>query len=308
MWIAAAMVVAWGCRHGESRTCQAVNSVVGDISFVERFGRLPDASADEDLRIRTHLAYIENLLRQRGANDMPFELRRRRARLLDLLHAYWSAGDFPRNFGHPGERMPCFIDKNGRICAVGYLIEHTVGRGVAERINRNHQDERILAMNDPAVDGWIAWSGLTKEECASIQPAYEFQSTSNPNHISRGYGLSSALFSAANVSLGAINVLQMSRERRTKAIPFFGIVTGAGQVILGAIMMPREIVTANGNQTNESEKILSLINIGLGSTTMILSMWNLVTIPEQTLPVVGWNMYCVATPGGGVGVRLIHNF
>jgi hypothetical protein len=40
-----------------------INTVVGDISFVETFGDLPDAHTDQGLRIETHLHYIEERLR-----------------------------------------------------------------------------------------------------------------------------------------------------------------------------------------------------------------------------------------------------
>ena len=150
---------------------EPVNSLLGDISFVNKFGVHPDSATDEDLRINTHLEFVENLLRQKDISDLAVPLQQKRIYLLDLLHEYRTAGIFPRNFDYKNRR-PCFIDKNGNICAVGYLIEQTAGRQAAEYINNKFKYEHVLEMNDNLVDDWISNSGLTKEECAMIQPDY----------------------------------------------------------------------------------------------------------------------------------------
>jgi len=150
---------------------QAINPIIGDVSFMEKFGYMPDVTTNEDLRISTHLAYVEKLLRQKDVSNLSPELQNRRKHLLDLLNNYWTNGIFPRNYDH-GNRRPCFIDKDGRICAVGYLVEQTAGRQVAEDINLRYKYEYVSAMNDKSVDSWIKNSGLTKEECAIIQPQY----------------------------------------------------------------------------------------------------------------------------------------
>jgi hypothetical protein len=40
-----------------------VNSVLGDDSYVARFGAPPDSGVAEDVRLRIHLEYVEALLR-----------------------------------------------------------------------------------------------------------------------------------------------------------------------------------------------------------------------------------------------------
>ena len=154
------------------RDVQTINPIIGDISYVAKFGHQPDASVSEDLRIQTHLAYAENLLRQKDASNLSPEMQQKRAHMLDLLRDYWTAGKFPRNYDYKDQRRPCFIDKDQTICAVGYLVEQTAGRKAAEAINNKFKYEVLMAMNDELVDGWIATSGLTKEECATIQPSY----------------------------------------------------------------------------------------------------------------------------------------
>ena len=151
---------------------QWVNLILGDISYESEFGHKPDATTDNNLRIRTHLEYVENLLRNKNVSDLSTDLQTQRNHLLDLLHDYWTNGIFPKNYDYADQRKPCFIDKDGTICAVGYLLEQTTSRQVADEINSKHKYDELLAMNNSIVDNWVLTSGLTKEECAMIQPTY----------------------------------------------------------------------------------------------------------------------------------------
>lgn len=150
---------------------QPINAVVGDASLKRIFGFVP-THLDEQLRIKTHLAYIEQLLRQKDVTHLSPMCRNKRLYLLDKLHEYWVEGRFPQNFDFLMERRPCFIDKLGSICAVGYLIEQDIGRDMAEFINIRHKYDYILSINEPELLNWINQSGLTVEECAMIQPTY----------------------------------------------------------------------------------------------------------------------------------------
>ncbi|MBC7383531.1 MAG: hypothetical protein H7296_11180 [Bacteroidia bacterium] len=77
-----------GCNKSPVEKSQMVNSVIGDISFVCKFGCEPDASTDNKLRIKTHLEYVENLLRNKDVACLSVELKKKRRHLLDLLHQY----------------------------------------------------------------------------------------------------------------------------------------------------------------------------------------------------------------------------
>lgn len=150
-----------------------INAVIGDVSFAAAFGdtRLA-AGADETLRIRTHLAYVERLLRARDVRALSADLQAERRRNLDRLHAYREQGVFPRNFDHPEARRPCFIDRDGRICAVGHLIEQSAGRSLAEAVNSRFQYALVSEMEDAGLTEWIRGSGLSATELALIQPQY----------------------------------------------------------------------------------------------------------------------------------------
>ena len=283
---------------------QTVNPILGDISFIYKFGHQPDLTANEDLRIKTHLEYVENLLRHKDIPNLSPELLQKRKQLLDLLHNYRTTGIFPRNHDYKETRKPCFIDRDNRICAVGYLIEKTAGRQIAEDINNKHQYERILAMNDKVVDKWIETSGLSKEECAMIQPTYggTIPTPTYPNnHITPAYGISSSVLGGFNLSLNTLNGFQISKGTNNKTIAIVGLITGVSQTILGASMFPKTTDGFYGN-TKESRKTLSMINIGLGTTTMILSTWNLITNRKPKDKKITWNLDSFETQNKNIGM------
>lgn len=149
-----------------------VNPILGDNSYVIKYGHKPSLTSDNNLRIKTHLEYVENLLRQKDVSYLSMEFQIRRNYVLDLLHDYWTKGVFPKNYDYYDQRKPCFIDKDGTICAVGYLIEQTTNRHIVENINSKHKYDELLEMNDPILDKWIDKCGLTKQELAMIQPTY----------------------------------------------------------------------------------------------------------------------------------------
>jgi len=291
-------LVAAGCDFKHDENLQTTNAILGDRGFEIKYGFKPDRHTGEVLRIRTHLEYVEALLRNRDVSELPLALREKRRMLLDRLHEYYLAGNFPSNYDYPGQRTPCFIDKNERICAVGYLVEKTAGRRVAEQINSKHQYEKIMDMKDPMLDEWIDASGLTKMECAMIQPSYNWEplppTNATNNHIDAAYGVSSAVLGGLNLSLNVINSVQLSKNTNNVAVPVFGIIMGSFQVALGAIEWPEEMENSTGGiTTNESQKALSMVNIGLGTSTLLLSTWNLIH-QSQARPKTrssSWNLY-----------------
>jgi len=147
------------------------NHHLGDDSFIAAFGRTPDAGDSEKLRMRTHLLYVRGLLGASAPTSLA--LAPRRAELLGFLDDYIALGITPLNT-HVAARSPVFIDDDGRICAVGYLIQRSVGRALPEAIASTHRYEYLepIAAAEPEVRAWIADSGMTLTELASIQPAY----------------------------------------------------------------------------------------------------------------------------------------
>lgn len=125
--------------------------------------------ADEMRQHTARLQRIESVLRARDVSSLSDNLRAERARNLDRLHNYWIRGEYPTVAAHSGARRPCFIDDAGRICAVGYLVEQSAGRDVAERINAKYRPNTIREIKDPTLASWIAASGLSYDEVVAIQ-------------------------------------------------------------------------------------------------------------------------------------------
>lgn len=302
--ILAAFTISNTTTHTDTR--QPINPVLGDASFESTFGQPPTAATNEQLRIQTHLKYVEGLLREKDVSALNEDQQASRTQLLDLLRNYWSAGVFPKNYDHPTERKPCFIDRDGNVCAVGYLVEQTAGLEVAQQINSLFQYANIYDMELPALSDWVAASGFTLEEVAMIQPTYGAPSNPSQNYIEPRYGIATAVVSGANITMSALNASQLSRPGESKAAQGFGMLFGAGQVAWGIVQMPEEQFDWGGNViTNESQKTLSLINIGVGSTTMFLSLYNLLAnrTPRKD-PKTSWNLYSYPTRNNDVGVQL----
>ena len=59
-------------------------------------------------------------------------LRQARQRNLDRLRAYRMRGQYPRNIHSPTHAVPCFMDHEGRLCAVAHLM-HASGETAAVR-------------------------------------------------------------------------------------------------------------------------------------------------------------------------------
>lgn len=95
-------------------------------------------------------------------------------------------------------------------------------------------------MNNSSLDNWVLTSGLTKEELAMIQPAYEPTPVYTYNHITPAYGISSSILGGLNLSLNTLNGIQIGKGTTNKTVPIIGLITGAGQIVLGSAMFPKE--------------------------------------------------------------------
>lgn len=149
-----------------------INRVSGDKSYIEIFGKKPGGHVPDQLRIRTHLRYAEQILRERPTDHLSAGQQKNRARYLDMLIDYYQAGEFPHNDGHSGIRRPTFIDNNGNICAVGYLLEQSAGRQVAESVNKKYKYAFITDIDESGFKKWAKTSGFRFKELAMIQPQY----------------------------------------------------------------------------------------------------------------------------------------
>lgn len=210
---------------------KTVNAVLGDVSYEHTFGHAPAEWTDEGLRIRTHLAYVEKLLESRDLSMLPPHIREARRANVSRLKEYRERGAFPVNEDHPGERQPCFIDRYGNICAVGYLIEQSAGRHLAESINASYQYDYIIDMESAELNKWVAASGLTIEECAMIQPQYDFSERQEEPKFNK-------TLEATNISIGAasllLNGVLTGSGTKSYVASGVGFLSGTAGILLGA--------------------------------------------------------------------------
>ena len=93
-----------------------------------RVGQEPSSDRDAQVaQYQQHYAAVEQELAERCDDAVTDEQRSARARLLEVLDAYRVRADFGRNYDYLGERMPHFVDNDGRRCAVAELL-HASGR------------------------------------------------------------------------------------------------------------------------------------------------------------------------------------
>lgn len=244
---------------------QPVNAVLGDESFTATYGHAPGAATPEAVRLQTHLAYVEGLLRAEDTAHLSADQRARRMKLLDELRTYWQTGVFPRNTARPG-RTPVFIDDDGRLCAVGHLVAQSAGRAAAERINADFQFALIRDITLPLLDEWAEENGFTRHELAMIQPMYPCESE-NPGdcglfpgeskkNVSQGLEIASLSFSAA---AALANGYLVGTGERSRIVAGAGLVSGGAGLALGL----------SGRANYETADLL------LAGSALALSGWSL---------------------------------
>ncbi len=166
------------------------------------------ADSGDRTRVQAHLDRVAHLLRASPPPHLtPEQLSARRV-TLDWLDEYRTAGVFPHNHVLPNTRTSIFVDPHGTPCAVGYLLLRSGEHELVEEVV--HADNLIRVPDlegDPRVAHWLDTRGLTMEEAALIQPAYDWsppdigaQNTSY--YVPTTVGLSIA--TAALVSYNAI--------------------------------------------------------------------------------------------------------
>ena len=292
-------VLSLNCNSAKNvETTGTINPIIGDLSFQSKFGHPPSRTLDEKLRIQTHLEYIEGILRSRRSSEMPEHLARKREQMLDLLHEYRTVGLFPRNYDYPDQRKPCFIDRDGTICAVGYLVEQTASLDLAKEINSLHQYSEILEIDSPELEEWIDQSGLSLEEVAMIQPTYG--PPDNYTYIASGYGIASSVLGGTNMAISAINITQLAKPEKTNILALAGLATGAASTTLGIVNMTNNY-EYNG-YFNEGKKILSMVNIAIGTATMCISGYSIFTRRKPKDDRTTWNIYCFPGDDDQIGV------
>lgn len=78
-----------------SWSIESVNAVLGDISYEEKFGVLPNDKSNEIVRIQTHLEYVQNYLRANTPEGFTESALKNRLAIIDILSVYRKNEQFP---------------------------------------------------------------------------------------------------------------------------------------------------------------------------------------------------------------------
>lgn len=129
-----------------------------------------DAETD---RVRAHLLAAEKYLRARSTIGFtPAQLERRTANIA-RLREYRARGQFPRNTEFANRRVPYFMDSEGTLCALSYLMARSGERDMVIRVAATHNNAYVAELAGMTeVMEWLAREGLTLEDAERIQPIH----------------------------------------------------------------------------------------------------------------------------------------
>jgi hypothetical protein len=189
----------------------------------------------DDALVQAHLRRVEHWLRPRDVSALPEAARLNRVRCLDHLREYWQRGQFPRNHDRPG-RVPCFIDRDGRACAVAHLMIESGQGEVARRIAQTANNAFVEEMRFPELGAWAAQAGFSREELALIQPDYSYRP--DAELVMFIHTLPDMLrFALTMVGMGTLvfggNAVNVLRGRPGRLMPVLGVVAGIVLLCLG---------------------------------------------------------------------------
>jgi hypothetical protein len=181
----------------------------------------------DNWRVRLHFKHVEDILRSRDVSYLPPTLQQARKQQLDRLHSYAVHGAYPRNHERP-VYSPCFIDRDGRECAVAHLVMSSGQVTFAHRIAEVANYAYVSQMTFPELDDWAAQSGLSKEELALIQPGYYFTLD--------GSLLSLAItIWAVGLTAFVTNAVQIARKRKGIAAPVIALIIAILSLLLALV-------------------------------------------------------------------------
>jgi hypothetical protein len=199
----------------------------------------------DDWRVRQHFAQVERTLRAKDVSHLPPALRQVRQDHLNRLHAYAARGVFPRNYERPNY-APCFIDRDGRECAVAHLMIVSGHSDAAHTVATVANYASVPQMTFPELDEWASETGLSKEELALIQPIYDPCQANAPWAIPElcsylmfaGTLGSTALVGwIIGIVISGVNAVQIMRKRDRLFVPAIGLVVALLLLIIGVALL-----------------------------------------------------------------------
>lgn len=142
-----------------------INLILGNESFIKKYGRMPNFYDTDDIRIKTHLLHVYKILETKYENTREFDI------ILKYLDEYIKLENFPKNT-ELTFRNPIFIDKDNNYCAVGYLIMKTLGEDVCREIDKNFHFSYIHEIKSELLNDWMKKYKIELIDLQMIQPGY----------------------------------------------------------------------------------------------------------------------------------------
>ena len=257
-----------------------MNELVAIAVIVAAVSGQPTVRLDREVgRLRDHFAQVDRELRTRDVSHLTTAQRQARATHIARLRAYAAAGVFPENTRHPGAYVPYFVDDNGTRCAMAYLIEqsgagHFVAR-VASRLNYAYiadiaRDPEL----GPLLDAWLETNGLSLDEAARIQPAYDGGPCCNvadPPPVPTSYKVGSGATILTGLTTVALNASMVRLGLSRRAGGWIGVGVGAVGMALGASALDE----------GEEYGTLRALNGGVGALAVGFGLYVLLSRPSS---------------------------
>jgi len=230
-------------------------------------------------RIQAHLARVERALRARDVSALAPAQREARTRCLDALNAYWTTREFPHNHDFAGRRMPYFVDRHGTRCAMAALIEGAGGGALVRRVATHANNARVRELaGDPELVAWLGTNGMTVDEAAWVQPAYDGDPYgSYPPPSSSHEGLHATMIVLGMMGVG-VNALHHNPEASTSArhaAIMYGVAAAAACFVTGGVLI--------GDDPG-----LSLLDLGVGAASLFAAVNNYNHLPSARDSHVAW--------------------
>jgi hypothetical protein len=220
----------------------------------------PVSLAPEARRVQAHLEQVESELQARDVARLSGEQRAARAGHIAALRSYREAGIFPHNHDRPNQRLPYFRDAHGTLCAMAYLIERSGAAELVDRVAHTNNNVYVKELaSDPEVVAWLDRNGLSLEEAARIQPAYDFDGNEEPSNLAY------VRVTALNALTDGVVITWNLYERNSRSLwpGTIGMVTGTLGVVLGAV---------GSDLGNDSERPIASLNYALGGITFAVGL------------------------------------
>ena len=262
-----------------------MNELLVIAAVVAAVSGQPQTRVDREVvRLRAHFTQVDRELTTRDVSHLTPNQRRARAVHILRLRDYAAAGRFPRNTHHPGVYVPYFVDDYGTRCAMAFLIEQS---GAGDYVARVRQRSNFAYIDDiardpelgPELRAWLEANGLSLQEAAAIQPAYDGGpccTVDDPEEtvVPTSYKVGSAVAIATGLTTVAFNSGLVNLGLSRTASGWIGVAAGGTAMALSASAFDKP----------EEYNTLRALNAGVGMVAAGLGVYALLRPAAPATP------------------------